>query len=507
LHRLVVFDDAKYVFYWKKEHTPAALQEERQSNRGKGHASRNCPAIRRIGALVIILNFTAMKFVLFVFCFVLSFLSGYSQVSKPTQPTAKELATAKSLATKGDVPAMLNMGQYYYYGTGVVKNYVTARQWLTKAATKNNVTAMLLLGDMYGEGLGIKRDTVKALEWIKKAAEKGSADAAYQLGEMYETGEGAPENLQEAVKWYKVAAEKGDADAMIALGFCYMEGDGVPEDRMAGYDWFLKAAAKGEPTAMRYIGDYFSQSDMGNDCLQAIDWYMKAADAGDSLSVKPVGVTITKDECPTADKAAIAAWMKKLADNNNPDACFYMGGFYVMGIGVKRSAAKGMEMLIKEMELAKNSGAERNFSTNNLFTLYNSGKLTEEHQQRLLTWFEQTAGRTNDDEMMSVIANIYINKEAATTADYKTGFEWATKSAERGNPGGCFWLGFVYSKGLGAIKKDDVKAFAWLLKSAQKGDTDAMRMVSTCYESGTGIEKNRAKANEWKVKADAATEE
>jgi uncharacterized protein len=445
-----------------------------------------------------------MKFVLAVFCLVLSFSPAYAQLTKPTPPTAKELAAEKARAAKGNVDAMFLLGEYYYFGTGVTRNYTTSLRWLTKAAAKNNINAMLMLGELYENGLGVKKDVKKALEWTKKAALKGSSDAAYELGEMYENGEGVPKSMPEAVKWYTMAADKGDADAMIALGFCYMEGDGVAVDPAAGREWFIKAAAKGEPEAMRYLGDYYSQSDLGNDCVKAIDWYMKAADAGDSISVKPVGVVMIKDECPGADKVEVAAWMKKHALNNNTEACFYMGGFYVMGIGVKKNPGKGVEMLIRDHELGNYTGAQRNFSTNNLFTLYNSGELSPEQKSRLFDWFVSTANKTNDDEMMAVLANIYLNKEQASGNDYRAGLDWAMKSAERDNPGGCFWVAFVYYKGLGDIKRNDAKAFTWMLKAAQKGDKDAMKLLSEFYEFGTGTLRNAEKAKEWKSKAEKA---
>ncbi len=443
-----------------------------------------------------------MKFLL-SFCFLVVFcVPGYCQITKSTPPTAKELAAEKAKAAKGNADAMYRMGEYYYKGSGVVKNFVTARTWFTKAAAKNNTEAMLMLGGMYEDGEGVKKDPMKALEWLKKAATKGNTEAANELGEMYESGDGVPENMVEAVKWYRIAADKGSSDAMVALGFCYMEGDGVGADKKAGYDWFVKAANAGDPSAMRYLGDYYAQNDMGNDCLKALDWYMKAADAGDTDAIKPVGVAALKGDCPGIDKEAIAVWMNKQADKNIADACFYLGGFYIQGVGVAKNHGKAMELLIKDRELANYTGARRNFSTNNLLTLYNSGELSAEQSKRLLTWFERTAVKTNDDEMMAVLANIYINKDGAKGNDYRTGLDWAMKSAEKGNPGGCFWVGFVYAKGLD-VRRNDVKAFTWMLKAAEKGDKDAMKMVSSFYESGTGTEKNKPKAAEWKAKAES----
>jgi hypothetical protein len=425
-----------------------------------------------------------------------------AQTNRPATPDPKQLAADKAKAAKGNVAAMYNVGCYYYYGQGVAKNYTTASQWLTKAANKDNVEAMLLLADIYDEGgPGIKADPVRAVTWYKKAAEKGSADAAYELGEMYEFGNGVEKSMPEAVRWYREAANDGDGDAMIALGFCYMEGDGVPADKKMGYEWFIKATEAGLPEAMRYLGDYYAQADMGNDCAKAIEWYMKAANAGDTQSIKPVGIMVMKDECGGADKGAVAEWMKKMADNNIADACFYMGGFYITGAGVAKNPRRGMEYLIRDREIGDYQGALRNFSTNNLFALYNSGDLQEADKKRLLDWFEKTATKTNDDEMMAVIANIYINKEKASGNDYRAGLDWAMKSAEKGNASGCFWVGFVYSKGLGDVKQNDARAFSWMLKAAQKGDKDAMRMLSSFYEFGIGTERNKAKADAWKAKA------
>lgn len=430
-----------------------------------------------------------------------------AQYQKPKPPVAKQLAADKKASAKGDVAAMASLGTYSYYGVGMPQNYTVARQWYTKAADKNDVNAMLMLADIYGEGEGVTKDSKLALDWYKKAATNGNVDAAYDIGLMYEEGDGVAVNMQEAVKWYQLAAQKGNVDAMMALGFCFMEGDGVPMDKKQGYDWFLKAVNAGVPEAMRYLGDYYAQADMGNDCSQAADWYMKAADAGDSLSLKAAGIIALKGDCLTLDKEKVATWMKAKADANNAEACFYMGGFYIEGIGVRKSAGKGMEMLIRDRELGHYTGFKRNFSTNNLFTLYNSGTLNESQQKRLFDWFQTMALSSNDDEMMAVVANIFINKENAAGNDYRAGLDWAMKSAEKGNPGGCFWVGFIYSKGLGDIKKDDIKAFSWLLKAAQKGDKDAMRMVSACYEKGTGTAKNPAKAAHWKAKAELETQE
>ncbi len=442
-----------------------------------------------------------MKILFSLFLTVLS-VSVFSQSSQPAKPTSREFAAVKSGAAKGKAEDMCRLGQYYYYGLGTTKNLVTAKRWVDKSAAKGNVEAMLLLSDMYNSGVGAKKDNVKALEWMKKAALKGSEITAYELGAMYEDGEGVDADMKEAVRWYKVAAEKGSAGAMIALGFCYMDGEGVAVDRNIGYDWFMKAANKKDRLAMRYLGDYFAQADMGNDCAKAVSWYMKAVDAGDTASLRPAGAIAMKGDCPGLNEEEIATWMRLHAARKFPYACFFMGGFYIEGVGVEKNLDRGIDMLIKDHETGMYADDERNFSTNNLFTLYNSGELNLTQKARLLKWFEETARKDKDAEMMAVIANAYINKEQASGNDYRAGLDWAVNSAENGNPGGCFWVAFIYYKGLGDITQNDEKAFSWMLKAAKKGDKDAMKMVSTFYEYGTGTPVNNTAAAEWLKKYD-----
>lgn len=442
-----------------------------------------------------------MKFLFGLFFAVLS-ATAYCQLPQPAKPTTKEFATVKAGAAKGKGDDMYRLGQYYYFGLGIKKNTTTSLRWLTKAAGKKNTDAMLFLAEMYDSGSGVAKDNAKALEWLKKAASNGSDETAYELGAMYEDGEGVAADMKEAVKWYTMAAEKGNVGAMVALGFCYMDGEGVATDRKVGYDWFVRAADKKDKLAMRYLGDYFAQADMGDDCAKAVKWYVKAVEAGDTASLRAAGAIAMKGDCPGLNTEEIAAWMRLRAAKSFPYACFFMGGFYIEGIGVEKNLDKGMEMLIKDHETGQYAEDERNFSTNNLFTLYNSGELSLTQKARLLRWFEQTADKDNDDEMMAVIANAYINKEQASGNDYRAGLDWAVKSSEKGNPGGCFWVAFIYYKGLGDIKQNDQKAFSWMLKAAKMGDKDAMKMVSTFYEYGTGTQPDRVAAAQWLKKYD-----
>ena len=88
---------------------------------------------------------------------------------------------------------------------------------LTQKANAGDAKAQNELGDAYYYGKGVAKDFTEATKWYKKAAEQGNASAQYSLGFCYENGKGVTKNLTEAVKWYRKAAEQGNKDALDIL--------------------------------------------------------------------------------------------------------------------------------------------------------------------------------------------------------------------------------------------------------------------------------------------------
>ena len=423
------------------------------------------------------------------------------------QPTPEQLAHDKARAAKGDTAAMYHMGMYYCYGVGgMQQNYVTARTWLQKASDKGHPRSMLQLGMIYEDGKGVKKDPAKALVLFRKAAKKGEADAMNEIGIAYQEGIGVKKNIPEAIKNYKQAAEAGSTEAMNTLALCYAKGNGVPKDITLALQWLQKAADKGDVMAMDDLGFFYSSPELGNDCIKALDWYMKARDLGDSASLPPVGEICLDGKCKDADFKKIAQWMKKYADAGDGDACFFLAEFYTENIGVEHNYVKAMNLLMKDADILVNNHAKENEAVDELFSLYDSGNLGEDDQDKILKWFEATADKTNDDDMMAGIGYIYTNREHATRQDYANAMKWSTRSADKGNPTGYYNVGYLYANGLG-VKKDEAKGFEWIMKAAEKGDRVAMRTIGDFYEKGKGVAPDHNKAAEWHAKAKAGEKE
>jgi TPR repeat protein len=73
------------------------------------------------------------------------------------------------------------------------------------------------LGELYYFGLGVDKDYEKAAEWYQKAALQGDADAQYKLGVCYYYGHGTSQDHTKAVEWLQKAADQGQEDAQKKL--------------------------------------------------------------------------------------------------------------------------------------------------------------------------------------------------------------------------------------------------------------------------------------------------
>jgi len=105
------------------------------------------------------------------------------------------------------------------------------------------------LGNAYYRGDGVSKDYAEAVKWFRKAADQGMPESQYMMGVIYDRGEGLPQDFVEAVAWYRKAGEQGYVAAQFELGNKYARGEGVPQNYAEAYVWFSLAAAAGHETA------------------------------------------------------------------------------------------------------------------------------------------------------------------------------------------------------------------------------------------------------------------
>lgn len=145
-----------------------------------------------------------------------------------------------TLDRKGVAKAQHLLGEMYYFGYGVTRDYVTALSWYKKAALKGYVDSQLQLGTMYVKKFnGLNVNFKEGIKWFKKAAKKQSPLASFMLGNIYYKGLGIDADTKIAAYWYEKASMLGNVNAQTVLASMYYEGTGVEKSSIESYKWCL----------------------------------------------------------------------------------------------------------------------------------------------------------------------------------------------------------------------------------------------------------------------------
>jgi len=83
--------------------------------------------------------------------------------------------------------------------------------------------------------------------------------------------------------------------------------------------------------------------------------------------------------------------------------------------------------------------------------------------------------------------------DAASDRAMATRYE---QSAQAGDDDAQFYLGALYSTGVGRPRSDE-DAFRWFLRATNQGHSHAMLIVAGLYASGRGVAKDNVKAYSW----------
>lgn len=109
-------------------------------------------------------------------------------------------------AKKDDAIAQNSLGNLYYLGLGVERNYKMAAHWYERAAINDNKPALINMGILHFRGQGVKSDLLRAFAWFRLGDRAGQKGADIHL--QYLTGINliTPNMMQKAKKIYSDVA-------------------------------------------------------------------------------------------------------------------------------------------------------------------------------------------------------------------------------------------------------------------------------------------------------------
>lgn len=110
--------------------------------------------------------------------------------------------------------------------------------------------------------------------------------------------------------------------------------------------------------------------------------------------------------------------------------------------------------------------------------------------------------KSKDGALAYAVGLDFYNAVNGAPQSYAKAFEWFSKAAAAGYPGGMRKLGDCYALGLG-LKEDKAKGLKWYSRAAELGDPEAQENAAEMYYYGNGAGRNYALAMKWYKKASA----
>lgn len=237
--------------------------------------------------------------------------------------TNPEAATLRK-AQNGDAAAQNTVGEWYYTGSGGMKqDYQAALQWWAAAAKQGHVAAIGNMGRCYRYGHGTERDSVRAIRLLQKSIKEGN-DSLFAS------------SLE--------AAKKGAVFDNVLLALCYQNGSGVKRNKDKAAEYFEAAATRHSSDAQRELGLLLLNSQLEE---EAAEWFLKGAEQGDVSSTYFCGMMRMNGLGVARDTVAGLSYLERAAEAGFPQAYFDLSQRYEQGNGVERDSLKARSYLLK----------------------------------------------------------------------------------------------------------------------------------------------------------------
>ena len=191
-------------------------------------------------------------------------------------------------------------------------------------------------------GVMLRIDPPRGAEEYRRAAELGDPDVQYRFAERLRQGRGMPVEGAEAMRWTERAARAGHPLAMERYGLALIDGEAVPRDTAAGIAMLQAVADRGYASGNVLLGmaREAGASGLPVDFARAAAHYEKACNNSEWLESRTVGraqgcyrlaLLLQHGNVAGAPPDAARSFMRRAADEGDPDACDALGLWLATG--------------------------------------------------------------------------------------------------------------------------------------------------------------------------------
>jgi hypothetical protein len=128
-----------------------------------------------------------------------------------------------------------------------------AEQMLKKSVDQGYMPAIVEMGLWYYGGKWVEQDKERAVALWRQAVRKGSVDAEVRLAVTALREGGTPQEDSSAVSLLYRAVSEGSVLAQVGLGYCYEQGIGVTKNEAEAARWYRAGAVRGSQDAYRAL--------------------------------------------------------------------------------------------------------------------------------------------------------------------------------------------------------------------------------------------------------------
>ena len=406
-----------------------------------------------------------------------------------------DIQELKRLSRANNPQAMALLGERYYYGNEVEKNYVLALSLLKKSAEMGYSRGQVGYARMFINGFGVEQNYNKGIKWIKLAIDQNDFRAQHLMGWCYKFGKGVDKNEDKAVLWFRKSAEQGYAKAQKDLGLMYEYGKGVQRDAIKASEFYRKAADNGNLIAQTNLGNFYRWgTGVTKDLLKAKECFQKAADGGYARAQVELGLMYDLGRGVEKDYDKAVRWYQKAVDQGDKRAICFLGDMYEYGKGVEKDEKRAVDMYRQT--------AEKGYSRGEYYLgrMYYYGKGVSRGYRKAVSWFRKAAAQNNHSAQNFI--GICYEYGRGVKKDEKESAKWYRKAADGGSSMAQCNLGISYYYGTG-VSCDYKEAVKWYKKSAENGNSKGQYKLGYMYERGRGVKKDLTKAKMWYEKSAA----
>ena len=416
-------------------------------------------------------------------------------------PTWFDVCMKKALA--GDSKAKYQLGNLYYSGKSIPRDYEKAAEWFTRASMDEIPEAQYRLAQMYQFGHGVEKDKELSGALYRKsqmnfqlqAGSKPDPANELKMARMFFYGQGEEQDYDKAEMWYGLAAAHGNSMAKYELGKMYLYGIGIDKNEALGKEYCCDAYWSFRSSITDTLG-----FDIGADVDRGFVDAKYSPDKNAAYHLYLLGRMEYAAEGVERNYEKALQWYKLAAAGKHVHSNYCIAKMYYAGEGVAQDYREA------KSRYAKAAAGMDKYAYYALGKMYDTGTGTEQNYEKAAGWYLR-ACQENVPYAQYRLAQLCEDGKGVEQDEEGAKLLYAEAlegflEQEKQQPDASTELRIaqMYLYGTG-VEPNAQKAMEWFRKSAENSEPRALYQMALFYRDGIGIEADAAHAQELFSKA------